>query len=61
MKSTVKQAKASIELKKAHKKSIICSSYGKKIYKTTKELQHKKIKAFISKNQSVFLEKLKVV
>ena len=38
-------------------KDLIYNSYGKEIYKTTRELQRKKIKAAISKNQLIFLEK----
>ena len=38
-------------------KKLICNSYGEEIYKTTRELQHKKIKAAVSKNQLTFLEK----
>ena len=38
-------------------KELIYNSYGKEIYKTTRELQRKKIKAAVSKNQLIFLEK----
>ena len=38
-------------------KDLIYNSYGKEIYKATRELQRKKIKAAISKNQLIFLEK----
>ena len=38
-------------------KEVICNSYGEEIYKTTRELQRKKIKAAVSKNQIIFLEK----
>ena len=38
-------------------KELICGSYGEEIYKITRELQHKKIKAAVSKNQLIFLEK----
>ena len=37
-------------------KELIYNSYGKENYKTTRELQHKKIKAAVSKNL-IFLEK----
>ena len=38
-------------------KELICNSYGVEIYKTTTELQRKKIKAVVSKKQLIFLEK----
>ena len=38
-------------------KKLICNSYGEEIYKTIRELQCKKIKAAVSKNQLIFLEK----
>ena len=37
-------------------KDLICN--GEEIYKTTRELQRKKIKAALSKNQLIFLQKL---
>ena len=38
-------------------KDLIYNSYRKEIYKTTRELQREKIKAAVSKNQLIFLEK----
>ena len=38
-------------------KELIGNSNGKEIYKITREWQRKKIKAVISKNQLIFLEK----
>ena len=39
-------------------KDLIYNSYGKEIYKTTRQLQRKKIKkAAVSKNQLIFMEK----
>ena len=37
-------------------KDLICN--GEEIYKTTRELQRKNIKAALSKNQLIFLQKL---
>ena len=38
-------------------KDLIYNSNSKEIYKSRRELQHKKIKAAVSKNQLIFLEK----
>ena len=39
-------------------KEVICNSYGEEIYKTTRELQRKKIKAAVSKKPINFFGKM---
>ena len=36
---------------------LICNSYGEETYKITRELQRKKVKAAVSKNQLIFFGK----